>query len=60
MENEIDDCIRKKIQWQQLPGTLKKVKRVVFTSCFDGINQIIIKDNSITRVGLLIFLISSV
>ncbi|CAH2230084.1 jg22375 [Pararge aegeria aegeria] len=25
MEDEIDECIRKKIQWQQLPGNLKKI-----------------------------------
>lgn len=38
----------------------KGEKSYVFTSCFDGINQIIDKDNSITRVILFIFLISSV
>lgn len=38
----------------------KGEKSYVFTSCFDGINQIINKDNSITRVILFIFLISSV
>ncbi|XP_045777649.1 protein FAM91A1 isoform X1 [Maniola jurtina] len=25
MEDEIDECIRKKIQWQQLPGNIKKM-----------------------------------
>lgn len=25
MEDEIEECIRKKIQWSQLPATVKKV-----------------------------------
>lgn len=30
MEDEIEECIRKKVQWAQLPGTVKKVSK-----CYD-------------------------